>query len=180
MTLCNLDFTTAIVSDRLNTNPEQMIFCGEDQMKININVKRTFTINGKQYNSIEEMPEDVRKSFEKARSSHEGTGRHIQITQTTKNMKITFNGTEYDSIETMPQDARQIYDKVLKAAETSSSPEDIDLSGIMLNGTDTTGALPSTGQRQQIKFESASSQKKIVTAVVLAGIFLLLFFLFHK
>ena len=43
-------------------------------MKININVKRKFKINGREYNSIGEMPADIRKIFEKATVSQSESG----------------------------------------------------------------------------------------------------------
>jgi len=38
-------------------------------MKINVNVKRTFKVDGKEYNSVEEMPLDIREAFKNATSS---------------------------------------------------------------------------------------------------------------
>ena len=61
-------------------------------MKININVKRRFKINGKEYNSIEEMPDDVRAAFEEAMDSQAGA-EHTVKSEATKN-RIVFNGTE--------------------------------------------------------------------------------------
>ena len=97
-------------------------------MDININVKRKFRINGKEYNSIEEMPDDIREIFEKAMSSQAGSG--FQINSAAMRTNIIFNGTVYGSIDEMPQDVRQLYEKVLKAAETGAGQPDIDITGI--------------------------------------------------
>jgi hypothetical protein len=43
-------------------------------MNVNVNVKRKFKVNGKEYNSIEEMPQDIRNAFEKAMASKTGSG----------------------------------------------------------------------------------------------------------
>jgi hypothetical protein len=101
----------------------------DNVMNVNVNVNRKYKINGKEYNSIEEMPPDIRNAFEKAMASQAGSG--IPITTHTK---IIFNGTEYQSIDAMPQDVYQLYEKVLKAAETGSAPANVitagDISGI--------------------------------------------------
>jgi hypothetical protein len=86
-------------------------------MTININIKRRFKINGKEYNSIEEMPDNVREAFKKAMDSRSGS-EFPAGTQT----RIIFNGTEYENIEAMPQDIRLLYEKMLKAAETGNIP----------------------------------------------------------
>ena len=90
---------------------------------MNVNVKRKFKINGKEYNSIEEMPQDMRNAFEKAMASKTGSG--LQTNPTSMQTKIIFNGTEYQSIDAIPQDVRQLYEKVLKAAETGTAPANI-------------------------------------------------------
>lgn len=88
-------------------------------MSVNVTVKRKFVINGKEYGSPEEMPEDVRKIFEKGLSlSVHGDisfGVHPKS-------KIVFNGREYESLDTMPADVRQTYDAVMKAVETGETP----------------------------------------------------------
>ena len=101
-------------------------------MNVNVNVKRKFKINGKEYNSIKEMPQDIRNAFEKAMASKTGSGQ--QVNPATMQTKIIFNGTEYQRIDVMPQDVRQLYEKVLKAAETGTAPANIitasDISGM--------------------------------------------------
>lgn len=86
-------------------------------MEIKLNVKRKFTVNGKEYGSVEEMPSGVREAYEKAR----GTSGRVAA-------KIVINGQEYPSIEALPPDVRQVYDKVMSAAETGDVPSEV-LSG---------------------------------------------------
>ena len=76
-------------------------------MNVNVNVKRKFKVNGKEYNSIEEMPQDIRSAFEKAMASKTGSGQ--QVNTATMQTKIIFNGTEYQSIDVMPQDEPKSY-----------------------------------------------------------------------
>jgi hypothetical protein len=41
-------------------------------MKVNFNIKRKIVVNGKEYNSVEDMPLELREAYEKAVGS--GTG----------------------------------------------------------------------------------------------------------
>ncbi|MDD5679252.1 MAG: uroporphyrinogen decarboxylase family protein [Kiritimatiellae bacterium] len=82
-------------------------------MNISIHIKRKFKINGKEYNSLEEMPDDIREKFKQTMASQADSKHPINLTTT--RAKITFNGAEYGSMDAMPQDARQLYEKVLKA-----------------------------------------------------------------
>ena len=61
-------------------------------MNVNVNVKRKFKVNGKEYNSIEEMPQDIRNAFEKAIASQAGKGQ--SVSPATMQTKIIFTGTE--------------------------------------------------------------------------------------
>jgi hypothetical protein len=130
-------------------------------MNVNVNVKRKFKINGKEYNSIEEMPPDIRNAFEKAMASQAGSGQ--QANPATMQTKIIFNGTEYQSIDAMPQDVRQLYEKVLKAAETGTAPANIITAGDisdMLTGHktygNTNGEYGETDKDRTICFFSAN------------------------
>jgi hypothetical protein len=150
-------------------------------MNININFKRKFKVNGKEYNSIEEMPYDIREAFEKAMASQADSSH--QVKPTTMQTKIIFNGTEYKNIDAMPQDVRQLYEKVLKAAETGAVPPDIDIAGD-INGmltrpktfrTDRTGDI-----RKPTNTEPSFSPRTLIVSVVLFALILLLYFLFHS
>ncbi len=81
-------------------------------MGVTLNVKRKFIVNGKEYNSHEEMPRELREAYEKAVSS--GSGMRIQKPQVSVETKIVFNGKEYDSLEAMPGDIRRVYQSVMK------------------------------------------------------------------
>jgi hypothetical protein len=149
-------------------------------MNVNVNVKRKIKVNGKEYNSIEEMPPDIRNAFEKAMASRAGSGR--QEDPATVQTKIIFNGIEYKSINAMPQDIRQLYEKVLKAAETGAAPANIitagDISGIQAEpknyGTTSMGNVVTP-----IKTEPAISSRTLIIGVMIIALVILLYFVFH-
>ena len=150
-------------------------------MNVNVNVKRKFKINGKEYNSIEEMPPDIRNAFEKAMASQTGSGQ--QINPVTMHTKIVFNGTEYQSIDAMPQDVRQLYEKVLKSAETGTAPANVitasDLSG-MLTGHKNYGNTSMENMGKPTKIEpTAFSARTLIIGVMVIALIILLYFVFH-
>jgi hypothetical protein len=150
-------------------------------MKIDINVKRKFKINGKEYNSIEEMPDDIREAFKKAIGSQADPGDKIkhQAIQT----KIIFNGTEYDSIDAIPQEVRQLYEKVLKTAENEAALPEIDVAEISssmhmerkLSGTFHTG-----DNRKPTKFEPSFSPRALIVSAILGALVLLVYYLLQS
>jgi hypothetical protein len=149
-------------------------------MDININVKRKYKINGKEYNSIEEMPEDIRKAFEKAMISKDG--KSSQITTNMQN-KIMFNDVEYESIDAMPQDVRQLYKEVMKTVETRATSPGNDFEAKVdfsfTKSKDSRTAM--TGKiHQPIKPEPIFSSRKLIFSVILIALIILLYFLFHS
>jgi hypothetical protein len=145
-------------------------------MNVNVNVKRKFKINGKEYNSIEEMPPDIRNTFEKAMASQAGSDH--QANPATMQTKIIFNGTEYQSIDAMPQDVRQLYEKVLKTAETGAASSDIITAGDisdMLTGHKTYGNtnMGNMGKPPKIEPSAFSPRMLIIGAMLIALIFIL-------
>ena len=144
-------------------------------MNVNVNVKRKFKINGKEYNSIEEMPADIRNAFEKAMSSQAGTI-NPAVTQT----KIIFNGTEYPSIDAMPQDVRQLYEKILKSAETGTAPTNIIKTGElndMLAGPKNYGNTGMDNMGNPTKIEpTAFSPRTLVIGIALIAFIIFLYY----
>jgi len=147
-------------------------------MNVNVNVKRKFKINGKEYNSIEEMPQDIRNAFEKAIASQAGKGQ--PVSPTTMQTKIIFNGTEYQNIDAMPQDVRQLYEKVLKAAETGNVPANIITAGDigdLLTGHKTYGNTNMGNMGKPTKIEpSAFSPRMLIIGVLAIALIILLYF----
>lgn len=83
-----------------------------DTVKVNFNVKYKFKVNGKEYNSPEEMPDSIRAAYEKA-VAEQGGNEKGNIPSVTSG-KITFNGQDYPGIDAMPPDVRQLYETVMK------------------------------------------------------------------
>ena len=83
-------------------------------MPIKINVKTKIKINGKEYNSPEEMPPDIRNLYAKAMANRGSSSANIQGTT---NSKIVFNGQTFNSLDEMPADVRGIYDSVITALD---------------------------------------------------------------
>jgi len=149
-------------------------------MKININVKRRFKVNGKEYSSIEEMPDDIREAFEKAMASQSRTGH--QANPATMQSKIIFNNMEYENIDAMTQDIRQLYKKVMTAAETGTVPADLNLAGDskgLLTGLKDSSTARAGESRHPTKAESSFSPRTLVASVLLVAFILLLYYLFH-
>jgi hypothetical protein len=153
---------------------------GVNVMNVNVNVKRKFKINGKEYGSIEEMPPDIRNAFEKAMASQAGSGQ--QINPATMQTKIIFNGTEYQSVDAMPQDVRQLYEKVLKAAETGTAPANIitadDISG-MQAGSKNYGTTSMGNMGNPTKTEPAISARTLIIGVLLIALIIIFYFILH-
>jgi len=148
----------------------------KEENAMNVNVKRKFKINGKEYNSIEEMSPDILSAFEKAMASQ--TGLDQQANPATMQTKIIFNGTEYQSIDAMPQDVRQLYEKVLKSAETETAPANIITAGDisdMLTGHKTYGNtnMGNMGKPPKIEPSAFSPRMLIIGAMLIALIFIL-------
>ena len=84
-------------------------------MAIEFTVKSRFIVNGKEYGSVEEMPEEIRAAYAKAIKSSPGLD-HARKLKTEK-CKLVFNAKE-DSIEDpMQQAERELYKVVRKALE---------------------------------------------------------------
>jgi hypothetical protein len=150
-------------------------------MNVNVNIKRKYKIKGKEYNSLEEMPPDIRNAFEKAMASQKASGQPVSPSPM-KN-KIIFNGTEYQSIDAMPQDIRQLYEKVLKAAETGTAPANIitagDISG-MQAGPKTLGTTNMGKMGKPTKIEPTTmSARTLIIGIALIALVILLYLMFH-
>jgi hypothetical protein len=130
-------------------------------MNIKFNVTRKFKINGKEYGSIEEVPDNLRAAVEKA------MGHGAQTGATTKT-KIVFNGHEYDSIDAMPTDARQLYEQVLHSAESGAAPQISLQAGITIGAQKNEAQNTRSGASPRpIKMESAFSPKALLFVLLI-------------
>jgi cobalamin biosynthesis Mg chelatase CobN len=147
-------------------------------MNINVNVKRKYRINGKEYNSVEEMPDDIREALVKATLQSGGeqrTGSRVVRT------KIIFNGTEYESIDAMPPDIRRLYEDVMKAAESGTAPPESDIARLgrtAMGGESISGVIREVSGRKP-STESSFSPRALIVSIVLAALTLLLYYLFR-
>jgi hypothetical protein len=146
-------------------------------MSINVNIKRTFKVNGKEYTSIEEMPSEIRSAFEKTMASQ--AGKDIFSVNHTK---INFNGIEYKSIEKMPPDIRQLYEKVLKAAETGNMPPGLATAGDIIGSRSESKAYLNIGSGNMgtpIKAEVTFSWRTLVIGIGLIALIIILYLMFQ-
>lgn len=145
-------------------------------MNVNVNVKRKYKINGKEYNSIEEMPPDIREAFEKALASQSGKSSILSSQQS----KIIFNGIEYKNIEDMPLDVRELYEKVLKAAETGEVTPGLTATGNISSSMKVSKTflnIENTGA--PIKTEPVFSARSLVIGIALITLIILLYLVFQ-
>jgi hypothetical protein len=107
-------------------------------MSIKVTFDRKLVVNGKEFNSIDELPENIRQACENAVSGFSGRPTHASVIKT----DIVFNGKQYTSIDAMPQDDRYAYHQALKAAGLNElSDGNIPGQPIHLNGS-RNGASP--------------------------------------
>jgi len=83
-------------------------------MPMNFNLKTKIKVNGKEYNSIEELPPDVRSAYEKAIASLQSSASMPAVNSFSQ---ITFNGQTFNNPDEMPEDIRRIYDSVMSAVD---------------------------------------------------------------
>lgn len=81
-------------------------------MAVKVTFDRKLVVNGKEFNSFDELPEGIRQACENAASELSGTPAHARVIKT----DIVFNGKQYTSMDAVPQDVRCAYQQALKAA----------------------------------------------------------------
>ena len=130
-------------------------------MNININVKRTFKMNGKEYNSVEEMPEDVRAQFTKVMgllADSEKTS-----IPTVMQMRITFNAT-------LGGDETVAVSPVSALAEPGRD---------MRREPGTLGVGNSKRISQPTRFEASFSARTLIVCVAIGALACLLYYIWH-
>lgn len=120
----------------------------------NISIKRKFTVNGKEYGSLDEVPVEHRRTVQNALNSVESGGR-----------RITVNGAGYDSPEAMPPDVRKIYEEALGKADAEARR---------------TGMTLSAPRAGDIKPEGYLSSRVITALLLLAGFAILIKIIFFR
>jgi len=131
-------------------------------MPINFNVKTKIKINGKEYNSPEEMPPDIRSLYEKAMANREGSSANIQGTT---NSKIVFNGQTFNNLDEMPADVRRIYDSVITALDKNGGgiPETLRSDG----GSTFQPSAPLLPTQSRVTTSSKATSRSIIWIVTI-------------
>jgi hypothetical protein len=88
-------------------------------MAVSLIVKRKFIVNGKEYGSIDELPEAIRKALKSQISTKFNKETSLDAVKT----KIVFNHQEYANTDEMPQDVREAYQRALQAAGLTAPEE---------------------------------------------------------
>lgn len=136
---------------------------------IKFNIEKKIIINGKEYNSIDEMPEDLRQAFQKALS---GFGNKIKVN---KEAKFVFNGKEFKGVEVIPPDEMETFKNLIKAATDGNGKIPTGLSegiGKSLGGEEAKGSA--SGHQKPIEPEATFSITLSPKAVVVGLIVVLL------
>ena len=145
-------------------------------MKVNVNFKSTFKINGKEYNSIKEVPGALQEALKKEMGTQEAAIH--QTNPAAALTKIVYNGAEYESLDAMPHDVRRLYEKILQAAATDGASPKIDLADLGVSLPEKTGmyadAIPKPPE-----FEPTFSPRMLTVIFMLGGLLLLLYYLWQ-
>jgi len=87
-------------------------------INFSFNVTKKIIVNGREYGSIDEVPEDIRHVFEqKGNAAGTGSGPVVRKSST---FKINFNGKEYSGVGEMPEDERRLYSFAMNAVDGKS------------------------------------------------------------
>jgi len=85
-------------------------------MSVKINFKRRIVVNGREYASVEEMPQNVRMVYDAALAKAGGTSFRIASSG-----GIRFNGREYARADDMPPEERRLYDLAMQAVNKEAA-----------------------------------------------------------
>jgi hypothetical protein len=148
-----------------------------------ITIRKKIVVNGREYQAVEEMPENIRHAYEKAMAT--AASRSQSVGPTSSQVKIVFNGREYNSKDQMPPEIRQMYDVAMAAVGSDRNVE---------AGGGTTGVqgtfLPTPGGRENVYSSpipievgagvSASFGSRLLRpGIVILFLLLLLYFLYR-
>ena len=147
-------------------------------MDVKIDVKTKYKVNGKEYSSLEEMPPEIRAMFKEPL-----TGLSVPMTgpgMPSGGDKIVVNGVEYSSLESMPPEARQMYEEAMTAlqADEKSMEKEMGFSGMNVFPDGQPGPPGISGSSAEQ--ESSGFSKALIIAAMLAGLFLLIYFMYKR
>lgn len=138
---------------------------------VKVNVKRKYKFEGKEYDSIEDIPAEAREAFRKASAESGGEAGPNQT-------KITYKGQEYD-LNDLPPIVRKVYEKLMEKAqkeqgaiEPSSASEIEDIPEPTADNR--AGEMPA---EPITPTATSPAARFILSLVALGAIFLLIYFL---
>ena len=73
--------------------------------------KKPIYVAGRAYDSVEEMPAEVRRVYDLAVAA-------LHEAETQASIKVIFNGKEYAGLDSMPEDVRRLYHTQQQSMET--------------------------------------------------------------
>ena len=151
-------------------------------MNIKVTVNHKLTINGREYGSLDEMPEELRKAYERAVGNDQGLA---GLTQ--RASRIVFQGREYGTLTDMPADVRKLYELAIAAAKYEQShlteigatsdakpTKIVERNGVFVPASHVETSVPDT--HQSAKF---SIELKIGKSGLLLGLAVLFFILWY-
>lgn len=130
-------------------------------MNLSITVKRKFKINGKEYDSIDEMPAEIRDKFKKTMGMLADSG---------------------DQSDTTMLQKRIVFNAALGADETDAASPAIDLAkpgGGMRGDPEILGKVRSGHVSQPTRYEASFSARILIVSVVLGALFYLAYHFLH-
>jgi hypothetical protein len=87
-------------------------------MGLKITVKTKIRFNGREYSRVEDMPPQIRESYEKALAKMQESKVKMNPRTATK---LVFNGREYGSLDEMPADIRGLYEQVMTTVDSNQN-----------------------------------------------------------
>lgn len=87
-------------------------------MGLDIRLQTMIRVNGKEYDSVEKMPTELRQAYERALAKPTAGLDRTVWQQAVSSGKIVFNVKEYAGIDQMPSDVRGLYQRVMAALDT--------------------------------------------------------------
>lgn len=143
-------------------------------MSIKINVEKKIIVNGREYKSLDEMPEDLRQAFQKAVS---GFGNKIKVS---KDTKFVLNGKEFKGVEEIPPEEMEAYTNLIKAATDGSGKLPTKLIadiGESLGGEEAKGSA--SGYQKPIEpeatFSVTLSPKAVVVGLIVVALVVMVY-----
>lgn len=88
------------------------------EISIAFKSKAKLVFNGREYGSMDEMPEDVRRLYQTAIAQAAKGGPNVEVFSQTE---LWFNGKKYNSADEMPEDVRCVYDEVVRSGRRSAA-----------------------------------------------------------